>query len=252
VILEAGSGAGRFTEILLQTGARVFSFDLSSAVESNRDNNGGSHGLTLFQASIFEIPLARHAFDKVICLGVIQHTPDPERAFKSLASHVRPGGEIVVDAYAAGLRNRLQWKYLLRPLTKRMEKRRLYRACAAVVHAILPLDLALQRHLGSWAGRLFPIASCSATTLPYALNKEWSILDTFDYYSPAHDHPQSIETVERWFRETGLEVKFIGHIPAGNRSGFVARGFRPLGDKSNWITPAPEIESAPEDVERTV
>ena len=39
-ILEAGSGAGRFTEILLSTGAEVWSFDASEAVEANRANNG--------------------------------------------------------------------------------------------------------------------------------------------------------------------------------------------------------------------
>ena len=32
LVLEAGSGAGRFTEILLRTGARIFSFDYSSLI----------------------------------------------------------------------------------------------------------------------------------------------------------------------------------------------------------------------------
>src|SRR5215212_3923260 len=34
-VLEAGCGAGRFTEILLKAGASVFACDLSSAVEAN-------------------------------------------------------------------------------------------------------------------------------------------------------------------------------------------------------------------------
>ena len=34
-ILEAGSGAGRFTEVLLKYGAEVYSFDISNAVEAN-------------------------------------------------------------------------------------------------------------------------------------------------------------------------------------------------------------------------
>ena len=84
------------------------------------------------------------------------------------------------------------------------------------------------------------------------MNEEWSVLDTFDYYSPAHDHPQRISTVKRWFKQCGLNMSFIGHVPAENKSGFVARGFRPLGGQSNWITPAPNIGSAPEDVEGTV
>lgn len=36
-VLEAGCGAGRFTEVLLSAGARVISFDLSAAIEANGD-----------------------------------------------------------------------------------------------------------------------------------------------------------------------------------------------------------------------
>ena len=38
-ILEVGSGAGRFTEILLGTGAEITSFDYSNAVTANYNNN---------------------------------------------------------------------------------------------------------------------------------------------------------------------------------------------------------------------
>ena len=37
-ILEAGCGAGRFTEILLENNARVVSVDMSSAVDANQEN----------------------------------------------------------------------------------------------------------------------------------------------------------------------------------------------------------------------
>ena len=65
-ILEAASGAGRFTEIILQTGAEVFSFDLSSAVNANYVNNGNHPNLHLFQGDIYNIPLQKGVFDKVI------------------------------------------------------------------------------------------------------------------------------------------------------------------------------------------
>ena len=55
-ILEAGSGAGRFTEILLKYGALVYSFDLSEAVDANLDNNSASQNLTIFQGDIENIP----------------------------------------------------------------------------------------------------------------------------------------------------------------------------------------------------
>ena len=48
-IIEAGSGAGRFTEILLKYGAIVYSFDLSNAVSANYENNMPHENLTIFQ-----------------------------------------------------------------------------------------------------------------------------------------------------------------------------------------------------------
>src|SRR5271156_4723681 len=58
-ILEAGCGAGRFTELALETGADVFSFDLSSAVEAAWRNNKNSPKISIFQASIYEIPMRK-------------------------------------------------------------------------------------------------------------------------------------------------------------------------------------------------
>lgn len=106
-VLEAGSGAGRFTEVLLKAGAILSSFDFSSAVEANKHNNGASDRLTLAQGDIRAIPFAPASFDYVICLGVVQHTPSPEETIASLWSMVRPGGTLVIDHY------RFRWRFLL-------------------------------------------------------------------------------------------------------------------------------------------
>ena len=53
LILEAGCGAGRFTEIVLATGATVVSFDYSNAVEANYKMNGGDSNLLVVQGDIF-------------------------------------------------------------------------------------------------------------------------------------------------------------------------------------------------------
>ena len=220
-ILEAGSGAGRFTEVLLTTGAFVYSFDVSSAVDANVANNGDSKALCLFQASIFDIPLQQSAFDKVLCLGVLQHTPDPARAFQSLTAHVKPGGELVVDIYAKTLTALLSWKYVLRPLTKRMERERLHRLVERGVDTLLPVANGLRRTAGRVGARLLPIVEYSHL-LPAGLNREWAILDTFDMYAPEHDHPQSVETVARWFEAAHFANVCVGR----GLNGVVGRGTR--------------------------
>jgi SAM-dependent methyltransferase len=222
-VLEAGSGAGRFTQVLVGTGATVFSFDLSNAVEANLANNGHLPNLNLFQASIYDIPLPEEIFDKVICLGVLQHTPDPERSFRSLVRFLKPGGEIAVDIYARRLQSLMSWKYMLRPLTTRMPKDRLFQWVERTVHALLPAAILLRRLGGRYGARLLPIIEYSHLGLPPPLNREWAILDTFDMYSPTHDHPRSLAEVRRWFEAAGLENTVVEYGP----NGVVARGRRP-------------------------
>lgn len=222
-ILEAGSGAGRFTEILLETGAEVVSFDYSGAVDANWANNGRYPNLTLFQGSIYSIPLRRRSFSKVFCLGVIQHTPDPEKAFGCLAEFVAPGGELVIDVYEKKVVSLFHWKYLLRPLTKRMNKLSLYNVIRALVPVLLPAAALLRRVAGRAGARLVPIVEYSGLGLPPELNKEWAVLDTFDMYAPAYDYPQSIDTVKRWFNEAG----FVNISVESGPNGVVGKGSRP-------------------------
>lgn len=106
-ILEVGSGAGRFTELLLGHGAWVDSMDYSAAVEANAANNGASDRLTLVQADVRNMPFRKGSYDMVVCLGVIQHTPDPEQTIAALWDMVRPGGALVIDHYRRKLRHYL-------------------------------------------------------------------------------------------------------------------------------------------------
>lgn len=223
LILEAASGAGRFTEVLAETGATVYSFDLSRAVDVNRANNGHYPNLTLFQADICRIPLAKQAFDKVVCLGALQHTPDPERAFRSLAQQVRPGGELVIDIYRRSLSGLLQWKYLLRPITRRVTPEKLYRLVRRAVPPLVPVAAGLRRLAGRAGARLVPIQEYSYLGLRPELNVEWAVLDTFDMYSPSYDLPKSLTEVQRWCVEAGLAEIEVG--PGQN--GVVARARRP-------------------------
>lgn len=209
-ILEAGSGAGRFTEILLKTGAKVTSFDFSSAVEANHKNNGDKENLQLFQGNMYNLPLKEASFDKVFCLGVIQHTPDPHKAFQSLAKYVKPGGELVIDSYASSLGSLLSWRYLLRPLTTKMPQDLLYRLVEKSVDFFLPSAIKVNASLGNFGRKMFPIVEYSHLGLPPAINRDWAILDTFDWYSPKYDIPQSIKKVETWYKKAGFshyEVK---------------------------------------------
>jgi SAM-dependent methyltransferase len=225
-VLEAGSGAGRFTEVLAASGGDVTTFDYSTAIDANARNQGPSSRVHFFQGDIFNIPLAESSFDKVICLGVLQHTPDPRAAFHSLAKYVKPGGLLAIDVYRRDLAALLQWKYVLRPISRRMRKERLYRLIEVITPRLIPIAKLLRRVAGNVGSRIVPIVEYSHLGLSPELNVQWAILDTFDNYSPAHDHPQSLEEVRVWFRDAGFEDIRVRSGP----NGVVGSGRRPLGE----------------------
>ena len=220
-VLEAGSGAGCFTQIICETGCEVYSFDFSEAVDANWDNNGDYENLHLFQADIYNIPLKVGMFDKIFCFGVLQHTPDPKGAFLSLLPFLKPGGEIVIDVYDKSFPRIFQWKYLLRPITKRMDRQRLYQIIETVVPMLLPLSAWLRKLGGHYAARgLLPIIGYSHLPIPKNLARDWSILDTFDMYSPEYDYPQTLRTVRGWFENAELTDVSVRYGPNGiNGSG---------------------------------
>ncbi len=109
-ILEAGSGNGRFTYIMLQKGATVHSFDLShsvNALKKNMKKRGlwESVKLALAQADIRHMPYKDAHYDFVVCMHVLQHTPSPEVSVHHLWTKVKPGGFLVFDHYRLKLKS---------------------------------------------------------------------------------------------------------------------------------------------------
>jgi ubiquinone/menaquinone biosynthesis C-methylase UbiE len=234
-ILEVGSGAGRFSQVFLDfTKGNLYSVDYSDAVSANYRNNG-HHGerFHLFQASVYEMPFPDNSFDKVFCFGVLQHTPDFKKSVQALVAKAKPGGEVVVDFYPIrGWWTKVHAKYIFRPFTKRMSNEKLLRRIERNVGWLMKLYNFFDKiKVGKLVNRFLPICDIKGT-LPQNLSKEelrqWVILDTFDMFSPAHDHPQRISTVKKWFEEFGMDVNFSDFVIYGKEkfSAAVVKGFK--------------------------
>jgi len=125
-VLECGCGAGIDSEVLLKMGANLTSFDLSNAVDAALENNKNSKKYDIFQGDITKIPLKKRSFDIVYCHRVIQHTPNPKKSFSSMAKMVKKGGELFMHSYDRAFINITHWRYLYRPITKRINEEKLY------------------------------------------------------------------------------------------------------------------------------
>lgn len=99
IVLEGGCGKGRHTALAHEWGAKeVIGIDLSAAVESAFYATRNLPNAHIVQADIFKLPFKK-VFEYAFSVGVLHHTPDPKKAFVSLASKVKKGGSISAWIY---------------------------------------------------------------------------------------------------------------------------------------------------------
>ena len=211
-LLECGMGGGDDTEILLSLPfSEIHSFDLSTAVERAADYLKDER-LRIFQASIFDIPYPDQSFDVVYCHRVLQHTPDPAGALRSICKKVKVGGLLFAHSYKRSRRHMSEWRYKYRWLTKRVP----WNWVVAYVDIFGPvlhkLNLLLYRFpvTAELAYRFIPfyklpaIGEGSATSSESIIELEKQI--TFDALTPWHDHPMQTEDFRQVIETSGFEI----------------------------------------------
>ncbi len=101
IVLEGGCGKGRHTSLAASWGAKeIVGIDLSAAVETAFQATRDLPNAHVVQADIYKLPFKK-VFDYAFSVGVLHHTPDPEKSFVSLASKVKKGGAISAWIYGA-------------------------------------------------------------------------------------------------------------------------------------------------------
>ena len=233
-VLEAGCGAGRFTEIMLQEGANVFAVDISTAVEANYLNCNAYPNYFVCQADILELPLLPEQFDVVVCVGVIQHTPDPERSIRVLCSHVKPGGLLILDHYTYGY-STTPIRRFLRSFLQNRTKEYTMNFIQTLCRVLWPSHKILYRTKDNRVMRkIRPLLLYWSPVVDYQdaypelddnLLFEWATLDTHDTLTDCYKHLRSAEQIHEHLEASGM-VEIVT-LYAGN--GVEARARKPLG-----------------------
>jgi len=237
-VLEAGCGAGRFSEVILESGADLYAVDLSEAVEANLANCGKYPNYHVCQANLLQLPFLPGQFDVVICIGVIQHTPDPEQTISALCAQVKPGGMLVLDHYSHEY-SLTYSRRALRALLVRLPSRLAYQISKAVTASFWPLhtlfwkfrDLPLLRKARLAFLQLSPVVDYHDAYLALGpkLLKEWAILDTHDTLTDVYKHLRSTGDIASQLGRCGMVRIHTAY--AGN--GVEARAWRPSDDAGN-------------------
>jgi 2-polyprenyl-3-methyl-5-hydroxy-6-metoxy-1,4-benzoquinol methylase len=213
-ILEAGCGAGRFTEILLKYGGYVHAFDYSNAVEACMENNGSSPNFSIAQADIRFMPYKKNEYDYVFCMGVLQHTPSPEESIKYLYIMTKPGGILCIDHYLFKLRNILpppigvaekvyRWFILLLPHKVR------YKVVHRIVSFWFPIHWKFRkiRLFQQLLRRISPVHFYyQEYDLPgYNDYYQLALLDTHDGTTDKYRHHRSIRSIRKTLEKLGAK-----------------------------------------------
>jgi SAM-dependent methyltransferase len=222
-VLEAGCGAGRFTEILLQSGARVLAADLSVAVEANYGNCHHYENYAVIQADLLCLPVAPQQFDMVICIGVIQHTPNPEKTIEVLCGYVKPGGLLVIDHYSYNYPLTASRKFLRNYLIKTPPSFSIV-FCRFLVAVLWPIHRLLWKYRSnSYIKRLRSKLVERSPVIDYhdayaELGPEllfaWAMLDTHDTLTDYYKHLRSTEEIEAALCTAGMvdiETAYAGN-----------------------------------------
>jgi len=230
LVLECGCGAGRFTEVLLDQGCSVVSIDLSNAVDANAENCPPGENHRLAHADILRLRFGPRQFDLVLCLGVVQHTPDPESTMRALYGQVKHGGQLVIDHYSDRLGWYTKMASLFRVFMKRMQPDRAMALSQRLVELCLPLHKNVQRIpiVRSVFYRLSPVTSYY-TVLPELddrLQHEWALLDTHDSLTDWYKAFRTPTQIRQVFESLGMTDIWCEY--GGN--GVEARGERPHAD----------------------
>lgn len=228
-MLDGGCGCGRFAEIAAETGANVIAFDYSSAVDAARRNLTGKPNVHFVQGDLLNPPIKPGALQFAYSIGVLQHTPDPRKAFSSILEMLEPGGKFGFTIYGRRWYTYCYSKYWLRPITRKIDGPKLLSMIESAMPFWFGVTDVLFRipGLGKVFQFLIPVANyVDKTEFTREQRYQEAILDTFDMLSPSFDEPMSPEEAEvilNQFKVTDLQ--FRARIPV-NVTGSIPRAAR--------------------------
>jgi len=97
-LLDAGCGSGQLLALAAADGARVSGLDAAAALLGVA--RGLLPGADLRTGDIGELPYDDAGFDVVTAFNAIQYAADPKTAVAELARVTRPGGRVLIGAWA--------------------------------------------------------------------------------------------------------------------------------------------------------
>jgi SAM-dependent methyltransferase len=212
--LDGGCGAGRHAMKAHEYGADLVAMDLSPAVDATYAKARTTTGVYVVQGDIFNPPLQPATFEFIYSIGVIHHTPDPPRAFQSIAKLLQPGGTIACLVYASGRPVALGVLSAIRKVTTRvpLPVAKGLSWLAAAIDTVFPITAyRVARKLGAKPAMLeksFPEHVRIYADQSFATN----YTDWLDRLSYPYVHYYNRDEMQEWLDRAGLEDTIVSYV----------------------------------------
>ena len=199
-VLDAGSGPGIQVRLLSSTAKSVTAVDLEAIDVSKWKNQGNDKNIKYIKDDIMLMDLGRQ-FDVVNCVGTIHHTDDPTRTFKNLHKHLKPGGRMIIWAYAR------EGNGLMRAVVEPLRKLLLDKASHPVIYG---LSYFLTTLMWPFVNTLYRLP---LRFLPYyeyfgnfrKMSFHRNVLNVYDKLNAPQQYFLPKETIESWFNDSDYE-----------------------------------------------
>jgi 2-polyprenyl-3-methyl-5-hydroxy-6-metoxy-1,4-benzoquinol methylase len=99
VALDLGCGSGRWSAYLSGKVGKVEAIDPSASVYSAAQFLESYKNIRVTQASVDNIPFSNNTFDFLLCLGVLHHIPNAQKALNSAVEKIKPNGMALLYFY---------------------------------------------------------------------------------------------------------------------------------------------------------
>lgn len=198
-ILDLGCGPGRFTDVARAKGAKVIGIDYSLAVEAARENFKNDNDILIIQGDALNLPVKPGSIDGVFSIGVLHHTPDPEKGVNQASAALKKNGWFALCVYDKNGYYEKPTVQLWRRIFKKLWTYfKHYPALFYTYFTIYVLSpFANIPYLGKLIWFPFPFIKLA--------DKNWSLLDTFDSVTPSYQSGHSPYEIYQWMKKNGFK-----------------------------------------------
>lgn len=240
LVLDAGCGIGQNSYELLKMGVKVVAIDLTRGVDVFRkimlerfpefkDN------LLIVQANIFHLPFKDGAFDGIMSFGVLHHTGDTHAAMKSLASKLKPSGDMNIWVYSSEYTDETEYEWKDKTVNRKIinclkKNKALYFYRDILFYETLRFFIKRLPDRIKYYILFFPASDlwykfCKVPyigilgtaifhTVPHP-NFWYRLINLFDAFSPTYTAHHTEKEVVGWFKELNFEIKDISKWKLG-------------------------------------